>query len=171
MDRSLTAGPADHLYRRPVEADHARIVALVDDWWGDGRPMRAVVPRLWFRHFTGTSWVAEADGGRLAGFIVGFVSQDHPDEGHVHLVATDPNRRRTGIGRSLYERFFADMAARGVRRVTAVTWPGNRRSVDFHVAIGFRPDDGPGAQRLYGTPAYADYDAEGEDRVLLVRDL
>ena len=37
--------------------------------------------------------------------------------------------------------------------------------------IGFRIEEGPGAQRLYGTPAYADYDGEGEDRVVFIRDL
>ena len=28
------------------------IVELVDEWWG-GRRMRALLPRLWFQHFTG----------------------------------------------------------------------------------------------------------------------
>ena len=37
--------------------------------------------------------------------------------------------------------------------------------------MGFRPDDGPGTQRLYGTIAYPDYDGEGEDRVRFIRDL
>ena len=37
--------------------------------------------------------------------------------------------------------------------------------------MGFAPDDGPGTQRLYGTPAYADYDGEGEDRVVFTKAL
>ena len=61
--------------------------------------------------------------------------------------------------------------ARGVRRVRAITWPGNRQSVSFHRSMGFRVDDGPGTQNLYGTPAYADYDGEGDDRVVFTRDL
>lgn len=157
-------------FRHATEADHARIVALVDEWWG-GRRMRALLPRLWFQHFAGTSWVAEAADGRLAGFVVAFVSQDDPTTGYVHMIAADPNRRRGGIGRSLYERVFDDLAARGVGRVTAITWPGNRQSVAFHQALGFRVDDGPGTQNLYGTPAYADYDGDGDDRVVFVRDL
>jgi hypothetical protein len=63
------------------------------------------------------------------------------------------------------------MTALGVARVEAVTWPGNRVSVAFHRALGFRPDDGPGTMPLYGTPAYPDYDYDGEDRVRLVREL
>jgi hypothetical protein len=55
--------------------------------------------------------------------------------------------------------------------VTAITWPGNRVSVGFHRALGFVPEDGPGTQRLYGTPAYPDYDAEGDDRVVFSRPL
>ncbi len=160
----------DLTFRHPTEADYARIVGLVDEWWG-GRRMRALLPRLWFQHFAGTSWIADAPDGRLAGFVVAFVSQDDPATGYVHMIAADPNQRRGGVGRALYQRVFDDLAARGVRQVIAITWPGNRQSVAFHRAIGFRVDDGPETQNLYGTPAYADYDGDGDDRVVFVRDL
>jgi len=156
--------------RRPVEADHRFLVNSVDDWWG-GRKMHMLLPRLWFQHFTGTSWIAEDDQGRLAGFVVAFISQDDPSTGYIHMVAADPNRRRGGVGRALYQHVFDDLGARGVARVKAVTWPGNRQSVAFHTSIGFRVDDGPGTQNLYGTPAYADYDGDGDDRVVFTRDL
>jgi ribosomal protein S18 acetylase RimI-like enzyme len=156
--------------RRPTEHDHPRVVGVVDEWWG-GRRMRALLPRLWFQHFTGTSWIAELDGGRLAGFVVAFISPDDPTTGYVHMVGADPNRRRSGIGRRLYQQVFDDLAARGVRRVKAITWPGNRQSVAFHRAMGFRVEEGDGTQNLYGTPAYPDYDGEGDDRVVFIRDL
>jgi ribosomal protein S18 acetylase RimI-like enzyme len=160
----------DLTFRHPTEADYARIVGLVDEWWG-GRRMRALLPRLWFQHFARTSWIAARADGRLAGFVVAFISQDDPSTGYVHMIAADPNMRRVGVGRALYERVIEDLARRDVRRITAITWPGNHQSVAFHQAIGFRVDDGPGTQNLYGTPAYADYDGEGEDRVVFVRDL
>ncbi|MEO8229889.1 MAG: GNAT family N-acetyltransferase [Chloroflexota bacterium] len=156
--------------RRPVEADHSTVIAVVDDWWG-GRRLRDYLPRLWFQHFTGTSWIAETDTGRLAGFLVGFVSPDDPTTGYVHMVAADPNFRTRGLGRALYDAFIGDVAGRGVRRVKAITWPGNRVSVGFHRAIGFEIEAGPATQRLYGTPAYPAYDGEGEDRVVFVRDI
>jgi GNAT superfamily N-acetyltransferase len=156
--------------RRPVEADHRRIVGHVDDWWG-GRRLHPLFLRMWFQHFSNTSWVVEDDAGAPIGFLVGFISPDHPDRAYIHLVATNPNHRRLGLGRMLYERFFDDVAQRGVKRVNAVTWPGNRLSVAFHVAMGFSIDEGPGTQRLYGTPAYADYESDGDDRVVFSRDL
>ena len=160
----------DIRFRRPVEADHPRLIGQVDDWWG-GRGVHAMLPRVWFQHFNGTSWVAEDADGRLVGFLVGFMSPEHPDRAYIHMVGTSPNHRRSGLGRRLYERFFEDVRARGAQRVTAITWPGNRISVGFHRAMGFTPADGPGTQNLYGTPAYPDYDADGDDRVVFSREL
>lgn len=152
-------------FRRPVEADHAQLIAVVDDWWG-GRKLSHLLPRLWLQFFTGTSWIAEMPDGALAGFLVGFVSPDDPSVGYVHMIATSPNRRKLGLGRELYQRFFDDVAARGVREVRAITWAGNRVSIAFHTSIGFRVDDGPGTQRLYGTTAYPDYEGDGRDMVV-----
>ena len=154
--------------RRPTSADHAFVVGQVDEWWG-GRRVRALLPRLWFEHFTGTSWIAEAPDGRIVGFLIGFVSPDHEGTAYVHMIGTDPNRRRDGLGRRLYERFFADMHEHGIREVRAVTWPGNRISVAFHRALGFAVDDGPDTSPVYGTPAHVDHDGEGEDRVVFIR--
>jgi len=156
--------------RHPREADYPTIIELVDEWWG-GRHMRAFLQRVWFQHFTGTSWILETSEGKLVGFIVAFISPDDPSTGYVKMIASNPNQRRGGIGRRLYDLVFADFAARGVRRVKAITWPGNRTSVAFHKALGFTVDDGPGTQRLYGTPAYPDYDGWGEDRVVLTKEL
>lgn len=169
MNRRSPA-PADLRFRRPVEADHPTIVRVVDEWWG-GRRLHDLLPRLWFQHFTGTSWIAETEDGRLAGFLVGFISPDHPDEAYIHMVAANPNLRRRGVAAALYRRFFDDVRGRGARRVTAVTWPGNRISVSFHRSMGFHTEDGPGTEPIYGVPAYPDYDYEREDRVVFVRDL
>jgi hypothetical protein len=57
----LATGPAPLSgirFRRPVEADHPAVVSVVDQWWG-GRRIHDLLPRLWFQHFTGTSWIAE----------------------------------------------------------------------------------------------------------------
>jgi GNAT superfamily N-acetyltransferase len=160
----------DIAFRRPVEADHARLIGLVDEWWG-GRKIHHLLARLWFQHFTGTSWVAEDDRGAPIGFLVGFISADHPAQAYIHMVGTSPNHRKAGMGRALYERFFDDARARGARRVTAITWPANRVSVGFHRAMGFTADDGAGTPRLYGTPAFPDYDGEGDDRTVFTREL
>jgi ribosomal protein S18 acetylase RimI-like enzyme len=144
------------LIRHAEPVDYGRINEVIDEWWG-GRPMAAMLPKLFFIHFRDTSFVAEDDAG-LAGFLVGFRSQSFDDEAYVHFVGVDPGRRGSGLGRLLYERFFAAVAPRTI--VRAVTSPVNERSVAFHRRLGFeveRVDD--------------DYDGRGEARVLLVKRL
>ncbi len=166
---SVGRGPDDVSFRRPGEADYAAVVGVVDDWWG-GRRMDVLLPRLWLQHFTGTSWLAETGDGRLAGFVIGFHSPDHPDVAYCHMIATNPNLRGLGIGRALYERFFDDARTAGRRRVVAVTWPANKVSLGFHAAMGFEPER-DGARNLYGVPAFERYDFDREDRAVLVRRL
>lgn len=162
------AALADITFRRPTEDDYAAIVRVVDDWWG-GRNLSQLLPRLWLQHFTGTSWLAEGPDGRIAGFLVGFLSPDHPETAYCHMIATNPNLRRAGLGAALYDRFYEDARAGGRTEVKAVTWPGNRVSLAFHRSIGFEIAKGPGSQNLYGTPAQAGYDFDTEDRAILVR--
>ena len=139
---------------RPAEpADYARVIPVVDEWWG-GRPMAAMLPKLFFVHFRDTSFVAEDDGA-LAGFLCGFRSQTFDDEAYIHFVGVDPAHRGGGLGRALYERFFAAVAPRSV--VRAVTSPANERSLAFHRALGFE------VERID-----EDYDGQGQARALLV---
>jgi ribosomal protein S18 acetylase RimI-like enzyme len=142
--------------RHAEPADYGRVIEVIDHWWG-GRAMAAMLPKLFFVHFRDTSFVAEEDG-ELAGFLCGFRSQTYADEAYVHFVGVDPDRRTSGLGRALYERFFEAVEPRTV--VRAVTAPVNERSVAFHRAIGFeveRVDE--------------DYDGRGQARVLLVKEL
>jgi ribosomal protein S18 acetylase RimI-like enzyme len=157
-------------FRRPVEADYPAISRVIDDWWG-GRQLDHLLPRLWLQHFTGTSWLAEDPEGHLAGFLIGFLSPDRPDVAYCHLIAANPNLRRRGLGRALYERFFDDARANGRTVINAITWPANHASIGFHRALGFEIEAGPGTQNLYGTPAEAGYDFDREDRAILVRRL
>jgi ribosomal protein S18 acetylase RimI-like enzyme len=150
--------------RRAVPDDHARILEVMPAWWG-GRDLRALVPSLFLEHFAGTSLVAETDDGDLAGFLVGLVSQDHPDEAYVHMIGVDPARRGDGLGRQLHDAFADVVRERGVRRVRCVTSTVNEASVAFHTAIGFV---------VTGTDVpvvAAGLDADAAGHVLLCRDI
>jgi RimJ/RimL family protein N-acetyltransferase len=125
--------------RPATAADHLRIVAVVDDWWG-GRKMSGLLPSLFLEHFADTSLVADDDAGQLAAFLVGFVSQDDPTEAYVHFVGVRPDQRGTGLGRELHDRFAATVAPFGVRVVRCVTSTLNTASVAFHTSIGFTID-------------------------------
>ncbi len=174
MERPLTAAqahPAGVHLRRPTEADHPALVAVVDEWWD--RRVRAALPRLWLLHFSGTSLVAEDQpgGSRPIGFLVGFVSPDDPGTAYLHLVGVAPARRRRGIGRALVERWLAEVGSRGARRATTIAWPGDPAALAFLGAVGFVVEAGPETRPLYGTPARTDWNHEGDDQVLLAQEV
>lgn len=148
-------------------SDYRPVIAVIDDWWG-GRHMADMLPRLFFEHFTDTSFAAERDG-ELAGFLVGFASQSHPGEAYIHFVGVRPDERGRGLGRQLYEHFFAIVRDRGCDVVRAVTAPVNQGSVRFHQQMGF--DIEPGDGRAEGVRVTAGYDGRGRDRVRFVKNL
>jgi ribosomal protein S18 acetylase RimI-like enzyme len=151
---------------RQAEAeDYAAIIAVVNAWWG-GRAMRDMLPKLFFVHFRETSFIAEAAGERV-GFLIGFLSQTFPDEAYIHFVGVHPDYRLAGVGRRLYEAFFAAAGAAGRSMVRCVTAPVNKNSIAFHLGMGFVIE--PGETTVEGIPVHRDYDGTGEDRVVFVR--
>jgi ribosomal protein S18 acetylase RimI-like enzyme len=140
--------------------DHPYVIEHIDEWWG-GRPMAAMLPRLFFDHFPATSFAA-VDGsgaGALVGFLCGFVSQRDPAEAYIHFVGVDPAARTAGVGRLLYEAFFERARSLGCTRVGCVTSPVNTGSIAFHHRMGFTSE------------VIADYDGRGGDRVVFARTL
>ena len=119
-----------------------------------------MLPKLFFIHFEGTSFVAEDPEGDLLGFVCGFLSQTNLDEAYIHFVGVTPEDRGDGLGRALYQRFFEEARASGRTVVRCVTSPVNQGSLAFHEAMGFE------VERVV-----EDYDGPGEDRALLVKQL
>ena len=122
--------------------------------------MAPILPKLFFIHFEGTSFVAEDPDGELLGFVCGFLSQTADDEAYIHFIGVTPEDRGDGLGRALYERFFEAARASGRTSVRCVTSPVNQGSLAFHEAMGFQ------VERVV-----EDYEGPGEDRVLLVKQL
>lgn len=148
---------------RPLEtADHLPVLDAVTRWWStpNASELGLLLPRLFFQHFTTTSWVLERPTGEIAAFLVGFRSQADPAVAYIHFVGVDPALRRTGTATALYEHFFERMRASGCSRVHCITSPANETSQAFHLALGFA-SSGP----------VADYDGPGHDRVAFTRAL
>jgi pimeloyl-ACP methyl ester carboxylesterase/GNAT superfamily N-acetyltransferase len=149
--------PSGLILRSPAEADHAPVLAVLREWWG-GRDLSHLLPRLFFQHFNDTSFILEEDG-KIAAFLIGFMSQE-PGLAYIHFVGVRPDKRGSGLGRALYERFFELARARGAREVHAVTGPVNTGSIAFHQHMGFAVSE-----------PIPDYDGTDGDRVTLKKRL
>lgn len=153
--------------RQLQPSDYRPVITVIDEWWA-GRQMADMLPRLFFEHFTDTSFVVERDG-KLIAFLVGFVSQARQGEAYIHFVGVRPGERSRGLGRRLYEHFFAAVRARGCTKVRSVTAPVNHGSVSFHRRMGF--DIEPGDTTFDGIGVASGYDGDGQDRVRFVKHL
>jgi ribosomal protein S18 acetylase RimI-like enzyme len=110
-----------------------------------------------------------AQAGRPLGILLGLASPNATGEASIQRIAVDPEFRRRGIGRALVSRFADAQERTGASRLTATCSPDDRPSLAFFAALGFRPNAGPGSRKLYGVPAFEDWEGRGEDRVLLER--
>lgn len=153
---------------RPLdESDYQEVISVVDKWWG-GRHMADMLPRLFFKHFKDTSFIAE-EGNRIIAFLVGFVSQSYPEEAYIHFVGVHPDYRKKGIGGKLYSAFFEKVQEKGCGIVRSITSPVNKGSIGFHARMGFQTEKGDG--EVDGIPVSTNYDGLGHDRVLFKRQL
>jgi ribosomal protein S18 acetylase RimI-like enzyme len=138
--------------RFALPADYDEIITVVDAWWG--RKVAGALPRLFLDHFHRTSLIAHDRDGALAGFLIGVVSPSQPGRAYIHFVGVAPAARGAGLGRRLYQEFFALAAAAGCGAVTAITAPVNTGSIAFHRSMGFTVEgpvtayDGPGKDMM-----------------------
>lgn len=143
--------------RNVVATDYDRVISVLNDWWG-GRRLTDLLPRLFFEHFQTTSFIVE-DKGSLAAFLIGFVSQTHPDEAYIHFVGVNPELRKRGLAKGLYEKFFVTVRNMRCDTVRCITSPVNEGSIAFHKRMGF------------SISVATDYAGPGQDRILFCRDI
>ena len=93
--------------RNPREEDYPGVASALESWWDLPELQTPIhrgfrlgaVPRLYFQHFNSSCLLAEYESqDELAGFLVGFQSQDHPEEAYIHFFGVNPKARRQGIG-------------------------------------------------------------------------
>lgn len=153
--------------RSVAGSDYYALSPLINDWWG-GRQMSDMLPKLFFDHFSNTSFVAERDG-EIVGFLIGFLSQSHNNEGYIHFVGVHPDYRKHSIGMHLYNKFFNVVKQNGRNIVRCVTSPVNKVSIAFHTKMGFEIEEGD--NKIGGISVNTDYDGLNQDRVLFVKHL
>lgn len=130
--------------------------------------MHEMLPKLFFVHFSQTSFIAEADG-QIMGFLIGFLSQTYSEEAYIHFAGVHPDFRKKGVGTRLYEEFFRTVQDLGRIRIKSVTSPLNTGSIAYHLSLGFEIE--PSETKENDVPSFLNYDGLGEHRVLFVKDL
>lgn len=144
------------MIRGITKSDFDYIVSVLDRWWGGPSSERA--HPIFFYELGERALIAE-ENGEVVGFLLGFVSYNDPPTAYIHLVGINPDQRRLGVGKELYERFAERASKDGVRRLKAITPVGNEGSVRFHEALGFAVTVEP------------DYAGKGRSRVVFTKNI
>lgn len=142
--------------------DHERIVSVMPEWWG-GRDLSSSALKVFFIHFNKTTFIAEI-GDDLVGFLIGFMSQSEERVGYIQFAGVHPQFRKIGIGRQLYEKFYAACKANHRKIVKSCTSPVNKLSINFHRKMGFEVE--PGNGNIDDVPVTLNYLGKGDPKVL-----
>ncbi|WP_080873858.1 GNAT family N-acetyltransferase [Oceanobacillus timonensis] len=143
-------------------SDYDVLIPQINEWWGR-RDMAGMLPKLFFNHFKNTSFIVE-DEGKIAGFVIGFLSQDQLDEAYIHFVGVHPDYRKKNIGKTLYDNFLNKVKLADRKVIRCITSPVNKTSIAFHQKMGFVIEQGD--KTVDGIAVKANYDGVGNDRVL-----
>jgi GNAT superfamily N-acetyltransferase len=138
------------LVRGLTKKDYDYLVSVIDRWWGG--PSAIPMHPIFYYELGHHALVAEA-GDEVVGFLFGFITDVAPRTGYVHMVGIHPDQRRHGVGKRLYESFFANARAAGATRIKTIAVMGDEGPVAFHRALGFEVGEdanyaGPNRARL-----------------------
>ncbi len=126
--------------------DFDAVVAIDEKVLKDSRPeyYRAKFDKLiQSRDYVPTSFVAETEGGTVAGFVMGElyigdygISQE---EATLDTIGVDPDYQHRGIGEQLITEFMDHLRTLGVRRINTLVGWNDSKLIHFFSANQFSP--------------------------------
>jgi len=162
-----------------MDLDIRNVVA--DDFMGIARlaencePMSTMpnaVYHLFTRHFKKTSFVVEDNvKNKILGFLLGFISQDNPDESYIHLLCLDSDLRGNGVGKTLINLFADTVSERGCKKIMLVTKPHNKISINFYCKMGFKSHSSDRTIEYGGLHVCKGYDGPNQDKIIFIKQL
>ncbi|MGF7118749.1 GNAT family N-acetyltransferase [Methanobacterium oryzae] len=158
----------DFKIRNVVEEDFVDIAELAEEC----SPMeteRNSIYHIFTKFFRSTSFVAELPSGEIAGFVLGFISQENLEEAYIHLLCVDPRMRERNIGRKMVEVFINAVASKGCKKVNLITKPINWNSISFYKKLGFLEDKSGKTMNVLGTTAIKNYNGIGQHMVVFYK--
>jgi len=129
--------------------------------------------KIMLRYFGNTIILAEEDG-ELAGFLLGFISQNNPEEYFIWQLGVDPRYRGRKIASKIMKETVETAREKGCKLVTATVETVNIPSQQLFESSGFRIVTEQERGELIeenGKPAIKNYYASGTDQIFYAREI
>jgi len=151
----------DPLFRKPEVADGASLWRVARDS-GELDLNSSYAYLLWCRDFAESSIVA-VSGGRICGFVTGYLRPDAPETFFLWQVAVDADHRGRAIAMRMLTNLIDRLIPRGVRWLETTVTPSNTASNRLFASFAERR----GATQTF-SPLFtaADYPDAHEEEVL-----
>lgn len=157
------------IIRNARETDFVECVSIAHRAWPEFNEREAIYHIL-CRHFPDTCFMSE-EGGKIHGFLLGFISQADSREAYIHLICVEPSAQRQGVARRLYDEFFKTARRLGAQCVRLTVAPNNVSSLKFHGSVGFQPDIRGESIQIGNILAAKDYNGPGNHMVPFIREI
>jgi ribosomal protein S18 acetylase RimI-like enzyme len=124
---------------------------------------------LFTKFFKNTSLVVETAEDEIIGFLLGFISQENPQDAYIHLLCVSPEFRKKGLAKALIWKFLDIVRMKGCYRTYLITKPENLTAIEFYKRLGFKFDGEGEKIQINGVNAVKDYNGFGDHRVVFCK--
>jgi len=130
---------------------------------------RNSIYHLFTKFFSSTSFIAETSDGKAIGFLLGFTSQDNPQEAYIHLLCVLPQCRNKGLAKALLYEFINILKEKGCNEVSLITSPQNNKALNFYQKMGFKINNHGKEIVINGVKTVKNYNGPGEHKLICTK--
>jgi len=160
---------SDFKIRTVVEEDFNEISMVAENC----SPMtneRKSIYHIFTKFFKKTSLVIiDDEDENVNGFLLGFISQDEPENSYIHLLCIEPSLRGQNMAFKLLDEFIKIVSARGCSKVSLICKPSNKRAIKFYNEHNFVQQKSDKTVEINGIDVFKDYDGPDDDKIVFYK--
>ncbi|HEX7467023.1 MAG TPA: GNAT family N-acetyltransferase [Methanobacterium sp.] len=155
--------------RNVIEEDFLKIYE-VGEYCSPMTNERKSIYHMFTKFFKQTSLVFE-DNGEIKGFLLGFISQEDPEDSYIHLLCIKNDLRGQNLGSNLVDEFIKIVSSHGCRKVFLICKPSNKSAIRFYNKIGFLSLQSDETSKLDDVNVFKDYDGLNDDKIVFFKSI
>jgi len=159
----------DFKIRNVIEEDFLKIYEI-GEYCSPMINERKSIYHIFTKFFKQTSLVFE-DNGEIKGFLLGFISQEDPEDSYIHLLCINNDLRGQNLGSNLVDEFIKIVSSYGCRKVFLICKPFNKVAIKFYTKIGFLSLESDETTKIDGFNVFKNYDGPNDDKIVFFKDI
>jgi ribosomal protein S18 acetylase RimI-like enzyme len=159
----------DFKIRNVIEDDFIKI-SQVAEYCSPMTNERKSIYHLFTKFFKKTSLVVTGNG-EINGFLLGFISQENPENSYIHLLCLKQAFRGQNIALNLVDEFIKIVSSLGCRKVFLICKPYNKAAIIFYSKIGFSSLQSDETTKINGINVFKDYDGPKDDKIVFFKSI